>query len=139
VSKRIDLVRRAYETAAEAGYLETDWGWFFDQIATDDCELLVSRTYPDAKDIYAGRDGWIEFWTAFAEVWQTWTMEADRIYEPRERMVMALMCVLAKGHESGVSIDRREAHVWIFRGDRVRRIEAWPDRDEAYRELGLSM
>jgi hypothetical protein len=54
-------------------------------------------------------------------------------------MVVALMRVVAKGHESGITSDRQEAHIWSFRGDRVCGVEAWPDRAEAFRELGLTL
>lgn len=139
MNERVELVREAYETAAREGYLATDWNWFFERVAHEDIELSPSEGYIDTQDTYSGREGWSAFWQAFAQAWKSWTLEVDDLYEARDGLVVALMRVIAEGHESGITSDRKETHAWWFRGERVYKIVAWPDRDEAARELGLSM
>ena len=139
MNERVEMVRDAYAAAAERGYLDTDWGWFFDRVATDDIELRTAGAYLDARPLYRGRDGWKEFWEGFTDAWQSWSIELEDISEPREGIVLALIRVIGAGYDSGITSDRKEAHAWWFRGERICRIAAFAEREDAYRELGLSM
>ena len=139
MNDRVELIRQGYATAAQVGYVDSDWGWFFDTLATDDIELQPAEGYTDAKSVYRGRADWVEFWDAFAEAWGSFTIEVEDISEPREGIVLALVRVVGAGQESGIASDRKEAHAWWFRGDRICRVVGFVDREDAYRELGLSM
>jgi ketosteroid isomerase-like protein len=139
VNDRVEAVRQGYATAAQLGYVDTDWEWFFDRLATDDLEFRPAADYTDFKSVYRGREGWLEFWKAYGEAWQSFTMEVEEVFEPREGLVMALTRVVGAGHESGITSERKEAHAWWFRGERICRIAGFADREEAYRELGLNM
>ena len=133
------MIRQGYAIVAQAGYVGGAWDWFFDRLATDDIEFRPTSDYTDFKAVYRGREEWLEFWEAFAQAWQSFRMEIEDIFEPREGMVLALVRTGATGQESGIASDRKEAHAWWFRGDRICRVVGFADRAEAYRELGLSM
>ena len=53
---------------------------------------------------------------------------------PGDRVVV-LIHVLARGHLSGVELDRETAHVWSVADDRVTKCQVYFDRSEALDEV----
>ena len=57
-------------------------------------------------------------------------MEPERFIAAGDQVVV-LIRVVARGHLSGVSLDRETAHIWSIADGRVTRCEVYFDRSEA--------
>jgi ketosteroid isomerase-like protein len=100
-------------------------------------ELSLPPGYPEGEQVFRGRKGlkrWIE---GIREIWDEWRMEQERFIVAGEQVVV-LVRIVARGHRSGVSLDRETAHIWSIEGDRVTRCEVYFDRSEALDEVGGS-
>ena len=51
--------------------------------------------------------------------------------------VVVLIRIVARGHHSGVALDRETAHIWSIADGRVTRCEVYFNRDEALAAAGL--
>ena len=100
-------------------------------------ELLLPPGYPEGEQVFRGRAGlkrWIE---SIQEIWDEWRMEQERSI-PAGEQVVVLVRIVARGHLSGVGVDRETAHIWSVADDRVTRCEVYFDRAEALDEMGLA-
>ena len=101
----------------EVGYSET---------FTKAFELLLPPGYPEGEQVFRGRDG--------LKRWIEWRMEPERFLPAGDRVVV-LIHILARGHLSGVELDRETAHVWSVADDRVTKCQVYFDRSEALDEV----
>ena len=98
-------------------------------------ELVLPPGYPEGEQVFRGRTGlkrWIE---GIREIWDEWRMEQERFIPAGDRVVV-LIHILARGHLSGVGLDRETAHIWSVADGRVTRCEVYFDRSEALDEVG---
>jgi ketosteroid isomerase-like protein len=109
----------------EVGYRETFAETF---------ELLLPPGYPEGEQVFRGRDGLKRWIDGIREIWDEWRMEQERFLPAGERVVV-LIHILARGHLSGVELDRETAHIWSVADDRVTRCEVYFDRSGALGEV----
>jgi ketosteroid isomerase-like protein len=109
----------------EVGYSETFAGSF---------ELLLPPGYPEGEQVFRGRDGLKRWIGGIREIWDEWRMEQERFLPAGDRVVV-LIHILARGHLSGVELDRETAHVWSVADDRVTMCQVYFDRSEALDEV----
>ncbi len=102
---------------------------------TPDAEFVTSGVFPDFDPVYRGRDGIAEFWRRLHEPWDRLEVEIGQIEEHGNWVVYAFR-FRAKGAGSGAGVDLRFANAAEFRGDRVARIVAHRDFQQA-RETAL--
>jgi ketosteroid isomerase-like protein len=109
----------------EVGYSETFAGSF---------ELRLPPGYPEGEQVFRGRDGLKRWIGGIREIWDEWRMEQERFLPAGDRVVV-LIHILARGHLSGVELDRETAHVWSVADDRVTMCQVYFDRSEALDEV----
>jgi ketosteroid isomerase-like protein len=109
----------------EVGYSET---------FTKSFELLLPPGYPEGEQVFRGRDGLKRWIGGITEIWDEWRMEPERFLPAGDRVVV-LIHILARGHLSGVALDRETAHVWSVADDRVTKCQVYFDRSEALDEV----
>jgi ketosteroid isomerase-like protein len=100
-------------------------------------ELLLPPGYPEGEQVFRGRAGLKRWIDSIREIWDEWRMEQERFIVAGEQVVV-LVHIVARGHLSGVGLDRETAHIWSIADDRVTRCEVYFDRSEALDEVGLS-
>jgi ketosteroid isomerase-like protein len=98
-------------------------------------ELSLPPGYPEGEQVFRGPAGLKRWIDGIREIWDEWRMEQERFIVAGEQ-VLVLVRIVARGHRSGVSLDRETAHIWSLAGDRVTRCEVYFDRSEALDEVG---
>jgi ketosteroid isomerase-like protein len=93
-------------------------------------ELSLPPGYPEGEQVFRGRKGLKRWIDGIREIWDEWRMEQERFIVAGEQVVV-LVHICARGHRSGVSLDRETAHIWSIAGDRVTKCEVYFDRAEA--------
>jgi ketosteroid isomerase-like protein len=128
---QIKIVRDAYrfiEDIQEDRRNDFDdaYGEWFDERF----ELLLPPSYPEGAHAFRGRAG-LKRWIAVTqEIWDEWRLMAERFLVAGDQVVV-LVRVIARGHLSGVRLDRETAHIWDIADGCVTRCEVFLDRSEA--------
>jgi hypothetical protein len=84
---------------------------------------------PDAG-VYRGRDGFARWAGDWAAAWQSFEMVPAEYVDAGDRVV-ALFTVIARGRGSGIEVNRRDAIVYTFAGNRVTRLDYFNDPEQA--------
>ena len=93
---------------------------------------------PDWSDAgrYLGVEGITDFMRTYLDAWTKLSYAAEELIEAENSVVVAVH-QRGTGTESGAQTEWRGFHVWTFRGARVIRLEAFPDRAQALKAVGL--
>jgi ketosteroid isomerase-like protein len=86
--------------------------------------------YPEGEQTFRGRAGLKRWIKSITEIWDEWRMEQERFVVAGDQIVV-LIRVVARGHLSGVALDRETAHIWSIANGHVTRCEVYFDRSEA--------
>ena len=97
-------------------------------------ELSLPPSYPEGEQVFRGRAGLKRWIGSITEIWDEWRMEPERFVAVGDQVV-ALIHVVARGHLSGVRLDRETAHIWSIADGRVTKCEVYFDRSEALDEV----
>jgi ketosteroid isomerase-like protein len=134
----VDLVRDAYRFIEDIQVgRRDDYDDGYSETIAETFELLLPPTYPEGEQVFRGRAGLKRWIDSIREIWDEWRMEQERFIVAGEQVVV-LVHICARGHHSGVSLDRETAHIWSIADDRVTKCEVYFERAEALDELGLS-
>jgi ketosteroid isomerase-like protein len=87
-----------------------------------DHELLDSQ-------LHRGRPGWHEWCTNWEEVFEDHSMEAVDEIELDPRRIITVHRLRARGGASGLELNRIDAQLWTFEGDRLSRMDYYPNYD----------
>jgi uncharacterized protein len=123
-----EAVKRSYETL-NAGDIEGALA-----VLDEDAEWREISTLPDAG-VYRGRETIRRFLSSFMESWEVFGQDIEDVVEAGDRVGLFIH-LKARGRESGISVDRRYAHVWTVRDGRGVRVEAYDDPAAAREALG---
>ena len=130
--ENVEIARKLYEFFASRELAAA-----FPDYADPDLELRVPPVYPDAPEVFRGREG-IEAWTAMVdEVWAEWAFEPQR-YLDAGPTVVVLARLVAKGSASGVHLERDVAHLWTFEHGCATSIRVYLDQAEALEVAGIT-
>lgn len=93
---------------------------------------------PDWSDAgrYLGVEGIADFMRTYLDAWTKLSYVAEELIEADNSVVVAVH-QRGTGTESGAPVEWRGFHVWTFRGARVIRLEAFPNREQALNAVGL--
>jgi ketosteroid isomerase-like protein len=70
------------------------------------------------------------------ETWQSYRLEPEEVRLVGDR-VLAIVCEVARGRASGLEVEGRWGYVITVRDERIARVEAHRDPDEARVQAGL--
>jgi ketosteroid isomerase-like protein len=127
----IELVRDAYRFIEDVQVSRRDdyqsgYAGFF----AETFELVLPPSYPEGGQTFRGRAGLKRWIGSIQEIWDEWRMEQERFVVAGDKVVV-LIRIVARGHLSGVALDRETAHIWSTAEGRVTRCEVYFDRTEA--------
>jgi ketosteroid isomerase-like protein len=126
--ENMDWVRRSHEHFARTGepYME----------GIDPEVEVYDHDIPDASNPYRGADGIVRWLADFAESWDSYELQIERIVDADDKVV-SLFRIKAVGAGSGVVVERGDAIVWAFRDGKPVRLDYFNDQDEALEAAGL--
>jgi|SRR6266536_4380681 len=127
--ENVEIVRRAMEAANRR---EVD---ALDDLATADYEWHNAPGLPGGG-VHRGLEAVKAFVREYLEMWETHTLEQERVVDAGERVVH--LCRLhATGKGSGVTLDTPIAYVHTFRDGKFARTMVFLDHGEALEAVGL--
>jgi ketosteroid isomerase-like protein len=121
------LNRRDYEAIREL--MDPD----FEFVSAISAALLGERARTNA---YRGIEGLRQFMQEIEESFADFRFETEGVREAGDRLV-EFVRLSARGRGSGVPVELEVTRVFEFRGEVVRRVSVYLDRDEALRAAGL--
>ena len=126
-----DLIER-YREALDA-WNRRDLVWILDQ-ASGDFEFHTAQLFPGVESVYRGRQGMVDFWTAFIEEpWALFRLEVDSVERAGPDRVLALLTFHGTERDGGEEVVRPYAHLATFSGGLVIRVDAFSSWEEARR------
>jgi ketosteroid isomerase-like protein len=125
--ENVEIVRSIYDD-----WLRGEWATdrFDPQIA-----MVESETVPGATSAH-GLDAVRRYMESFAKYWEQIHFEPQEYIDAGDQVIVVARLV-GRGKSSGVDVERDWFYVWTLRGGRARRMEAYADRDEALKAVGL--
>jgi ketosteroid isomerase-like protein len=126
--ENVDWVRNAHEHFATTGEP------FLEQV--DQSIEVFDHDIPDAENPYRGLEGLSKWLADFAESWDHFEMEVERVLDAGDRVV-SLFRIRAVGAGSGVAVERGDGMVWTFRGGTLIRIDYFNAQKLALEAAGL--
>jgi ketosteroid isomerase-like protein len=129
------LVRDAYRFIEDVQVgRRDDFDDGYPEIFAESFELLLPPDYPEGEQAFRGRAGLNRWITSIREIWEEWRMEQERLIYGGDQVV-ALIRICARGHLSGVELDRETAHIWSISDGLVTKCEVYFERSEALDEV----
>jgi ketosteroid isomerase-like protein len=134
---KTDLVRDAYRFIDDVQVgRRHDYDAGYSECFDEAFELLLPPTYPEGEQVFRGRPGLRRWIKSITEIWEEWQLVPERLDVAGDQVVV-LIRVIARGHLSGVRLDRETAHIWSIADGRVTRCEVYFDRSEAMDAVSL--
>jgi ketosteroid isomerase-like protein len=114
----LDVIARMRDAFDRTG--EPDWSLLGADFEIHDHELLDSP-------VHRGRDGWAKWMRDWEQAFEDYSLERLEQIEIDERRVLTVHRLRARGRASGVELERTDAQLWTFDGDRLVRMDYYPD------------
>jgi ketosteroid isomerase-like protein len=127
--ENVEIVRQAHERFTKTG--QPIW----ERIDAD--TEVFDHDIPDARNPYRGADGVADWLSDFAEAWDSYGLEVERLIDAGDRVV-SLFRISAVGAGSGVSVERGDGMVWTFRDGKLARLDYFNNQADALEAAGLS-
>ena len=126
--ENVEIVRACLE-AAEQGKAETALSYY--------SEDVVWLNRPPDVGPYQGREGVVRAIAGFAEHFDGYWFEAERLIDAGDEVVL-LWRQGGRGKSSGTPIEEDGATVFDLDGGQITRAQVYSDRDDALKAAGLS-
>jgi ketosteroid isomerase-like protein len=126
------LLHDIYADWSRGDFSNADW--------TDPGIVLVDVDGP-ARGERHGRKEVSKGWAEVLSSWEDFSATAEEVLDLEDGRVLVLTRNRGRGKASGLDLDTvptRGANLFTFRDGRVTRIEAYWDRENAFRELGIA-
>ena len=131
----IELVRDAYRFIEDVQTGQRDdYESAYAGLLAETFELVLPPSYPEGGQTFRGRAGLKRWIDSIREIWDEWRMEQERFVVAGDR-VLVMIHIVARGHLSGVALDRETAHIWSSAEGLVTRCEVYFDRHEALKAI----
>jgi ketosteroid isomerase-like protein len=126
--QNVEIIRAIYDEWSRGG-LGLDW---FDPEIT----MVESETMPGAPAAH-GIDAVKRYIESFPNYWAEIRIEPQEYIDAGEQVVVVAR-LIGRGRRSGAEVERLWAYVWTLREHKALRMEAYADRAEALRAVGLN-
>jgi ketosteroid isomerase-like protein len=127
--ENVDLVRQSLDAFSRG-----DLHGVLDGLASE-FEFDPSGRFMDTQRIYRGREGWLEFWSAFRAAWMDVAVDIERIEDFGDR-VLTLGEIHARGSESGIEVHGEAAWLHTIRDGLIVHLRSFATWKEALEAVG---
>jgi ketosteroid isomerase-like protein len=127
--ENVDLVRRMWDAFLEAD-LKTALSFHDPDVEWDGTNL------PDGE-IGRGHEAVVEHVRRWADQWEEWTVEVERIIDAGSERVVVLIRERGRS-KSGLNMDELHAELYDIRDHKVVRRQGFSDPSEALEAVGVS-
>jgi ketosteroid isomerase-like protein len=133
----VEIVRRAH-AEFEAGLSRGNPAAVFDSgIVAPDLEWIVPAETPGLREMYRGREGFLEFMRTWTEDFD-WSIELEQAIDVGDGRVVVRTHQQAIGKGSGAPVELQMGGLWRVESGQVTRAENFFDPAEAFEAAGLS-
>jgi ketosteroid isomerase-like protein len=126
--ENVEAVRRMWD-AWQAGDVQTALSFYDPDVEWDGTNL------PDG-DVARGHEAILDHIRRWAEQWDDWTVEVERIVDAGSEQVVLFMRERGRS-KSGLDMDERHAELYTCRDGKVIRRQGFSDPDQALKAAGL--
>jgi ketosteroid isomerase-like protein len=108
-----------------------------------DVEVLIARLGTggvwggDFDEVYRGHERFLELTRQWADVWEDLRLVPDEIVDEGGDTFVLFATWVGRGSGSGAEVTTSYQARQTLVGDRIARVAFWPDRQLAFRELGI--
>jgi ketosteroid isomerase-like protein len=135
--ENVEIVRRGFE-ALKTGLDRGDPGAAFDSgVYASEVEWILPPGGAGFRDVYVGRDGFLEFMKTWTEDFD-WSIRLEGLIDAGDNCVVGLFHQTATGKGSGVPVELHMGLVYELQDGQVVRMRNYLDPKEALRAAGLS-
>jgi ketosteroid isomerase-like protein len=126
--ENVEIVRRMWDAFLTADF-ETALSFFAADVEWDGTNL------PDGR-IGRGHEAILDHIARWADAWEGWTVEVERIVEAGSKQVVVFMRERGRS-ESGLTMDERHAELYTLRDGKIVRRQGFSDPNQALEAAGL--
>ena len=126
-AENVALLDRIYERWAHG-----DFGVELSSHA--DITFALDPAFPDSGE-HIGPEGVAAYMRNFLEPWDELTMNAEEMIDGGDKVLVRLL-QSGTGESSGIAVELRYFHLWIFEDSRLVRMEAIKEESDAMARLG---
>jgi ketosteroid isomerase-like protein len=127
-ARNVKVVRHSLEHYLTTG--EPAWATLHGDIEVHDHDVMDAGEYRG----HAGFQRWLEDWSL---PWSEFNLELQEFLSAGEQ-VIAVFRMTATGRASGVTVDRQDAMVFAFQGEKIVRLDYFNNRAQALAQAGLT-
>ena len=127
--ENVEIVRRTWDAFLTADF-QTALSFYAPDVEWDGTNL------PDGE-IGRGHEAILDHVTRWAEVWDDWTVEVERVVEAGSDQVIVFTRERGRS-ESGLTMDERHAELYTLRDGKIVRRQGFSDPNQALEAAGLS-
>jgi ketosteroid isomerase-like protein len=127
--ENVEIVRRMWD-AFLAGDFETALSFYATDVEWDGTNL------PDGQ-VGTGHQAIVDHVERWADAWDDWTVEVERVVETGSDQVIAFMRETGRS-DSGLAMNERHAELYTLRDAKIVRRQGFSDPSEALEAAGLS-
>jgi ketosteroid isomerase-like protein len=125
--ENIEAMRRLVEATAARDY-DSAVADLDPDVEIDDTDITEST----------GADSFHQWLARWDAAWESWRVEDLELLPCGEDKVLALFRMIVKGKGSGIELERDDAVLGEFRGERIVRLGYYNDQERAREAAGLS-
>jgi ketosteroid isomerase-like protein len=130
--RTLERLRRYYELWSEEKYAAAR-----DLLFDPEIELIQPRELPGGTGVYRGYEGLERALREGLEAFDYYRPEPEQFAVGGDAVVVTVR-LLARGRQTGMEVDARLGHLFVFRGERAVRWEIYLSPRQARAAAGLS-
>jgi ketosteroid isomerase-like protein len=107
------------------------------ELVTPDVEWGTTGTFPGLEGVYRGPEALPNWMATIRSAWEWFEVGIDEVVHDEGNMLVVAELLRGRGRGSGAEVEMRVFSVYSFREGKVRRRQAFTDRDEALEAAGV--
>lgn len=107
-------------------------------LATTDVEWGATGAFPGVEGEYRGPEGMQAWMDVIRSAWEEFEVALDEVLRDENEVLVVTEFLRGRGRSSGAEVEMRVFSVYWFEDGRIRKREAFTERDAALEAAGLA-